>query len=95
LDSESEAVIQQAMEQAMHGKTVIAIAHRLSTIMHLDRLLVLENGEIREDGTHAELMEARGIYAKLWGRQSGGFLLDAPSGALAEANLVLQPKTQL
>lgn len=95
LDSESEAVIQQAMEQAMQGKTVIAIAHRLSTIMHLDRLIVLENGQICEDGTHAELMEARGIYAKLWGRQSGGFLQDAPGGALTEVNLVLQPKTQL
>jgi ATP-binding cassette, subfamily B, bacterial len=76
LDSESEALIQAGMQQAMAGKTVIAIAHRLSTIAHLDRLIVLENGKVVEDGGHAELIAKGGIYADLWARQSGGFLAD-------------------
>ena len=61
----------------MEGKTVIAIAHRLSTIAQLDRLIVLDNGEISESGTHKELVQNSSIYADLWSRQSGGFL--APS----------------
>ena len=58
----------------MQGKTVIAIAHRLSTIAALDRLIVLDNGKIIEQGSHAELLEQRGLYAQLWARQSGGFI---------------------
>jgi ATP-binding cassette subfamily B protein len=74
LDSEVEYVIQENLTTLMEGKTVIAIAHRLSTISQLDRLLVLENGEIIEDGSHEELLKKGGAYARLWSRQSGGFL---------------------
>lgn len=74
LDSESERLIQDSLEELMEGKTVIAIAHRLSTISHLDRLLVMKNGVIVEDGDHEELLNAQGVYAKLWAMQSGGFL---------------------
>lgn len=74
LDSEIEVAIQDALETLMAGKTVIAIAHRLSTIAALDRLIVLDAGEIAEEGTHTELLELGGIYAKLWQHQSGGFL---------------------
>lgn len=76
LDSEVEHAIQENLHTLMEGKTVIAIAHRLSTISQLDRLLVLENGKIIEDGTHAELLKKGGAYARLWSRQSGGFLPD-------------------
>ena len=78
LDSESENLIQIAMQTAMEGRTVIAIAHRLSTIAHLDRLLVLDRGRIVEDGNHAELVRQDSIYAQMWRRQSGGFLIDDP-----------------
>jgi ATP-binding cassette subfamily B multidrug efflux pump len=74
LDSEVEAAIQEQLEQLMRGKTVIAIAHRLSTIAKMDRLIVLKNGRIVEQGTHTELVEHGGVYARLWSRQSGGFL---------------------
>jgi ATP-binding cassette subfamily B multidrug efflux pump len=74
LDSEVEAAIQSQLQVLMRGKTVIAIAHRLSTIAALDRLVVIEQGRIVEQGTHAELLELGGEYAKLWLRQSGGFL---------------------
>ncbi len=74
LDSEVEAAIQEQLEQLMHGKTVIAIAHRLSTIAKMDRLIVLQNGRIVEQGIHTELVEYGGVYARLWSRQSGGFL---------------------
>ena len=74
LDSEVEAAIQSQFELLMRGKTVIAIAHRLSTIAMMDRLVVLDKGEIVEQGTHAELVDTGGIYSQLWTRQSGGFL---------------------
>ncbi|MTH77728.1 ABC transporter ATP-binding protein [Paracoccus aestuariivivens] len=74
LDSEVEAAIQSQFEMLMQGKTVIAIAHRLSTIARMDRLVVMEQGQIVEQGTHDELLSKGGIYAGLWARQSGGFL---------------------
>ncbi|MDO8360893.1 MAG: ABC transporter ATP-binding protein [Devosia sp.] len=74
LDSEVEAAIQGQLQSLMRGKTVIAIAHRLSTIAALDRLVVIEGGRIAEQGTHAELLQLGGHYAKLWLRQSGGFI---------------------
>jgi ATP-binding cassette subfamily B protein len=74
LDSESEAAIQASLRDLMKGKTVIAIAHRLSTIAHLDRLVVMEQGRIVEEGAHGQLQSSQGLYAKLWSMQSGGFL---------------------
>jgi ABC-type multidrug transport system fused ATPase/permease subunit len=74
LDSESESLIQAGMHEAMAGKTVIAIAHRLSTLAHLDRLIVLDRGQIVEDGSHADLLSRGGVYAGLWNRQVGGFI---------------------
>ncbi len=74
LDSESEALIQEALNNLMKGRTSIVIAHRLSTVAHLDEIVVLDDGEIVEQGTHGELLEKQGVYAGLWGRQSGAFL---------------------
>ncbi len=74
LDSEVEAAIQDTLYGVMEGKTVIAIAHRLSTIAHMDRIVVLDDGGIAEDGTHAGLLAKGGLYAQFWGRQSGGFI---------------------
>lgn len=74
LDSESEKLIQQALEKLMQGRTSIVIAHRLSTIAKLDRIIVMDKGAIVEDGTHQELIQHGGIYAMLWAHQSGGFI---------------------
>jgi ATP-binding cassette, subfamily B, multidrug efflux pump len=74
LDSEVEAAIQASLNQLMRGKTVIAIAHRLSTIMAMDRLIVMDQGRIVEEGDHRSLLAQGGLYAKLWAHQSGGFL---------------------
>jgi ATP-binding cassette subfamily B multidrug efflux pump len=74
LDSEVEAAIQSQLQVLMRNKTVIAIAHRLSTIAALDRLVVIDRGAIVEQGSHAELLALGGHYAKLWQRQSGGFI---------------------
>ncbi|TIW73115.1 MAG: ABC transporter ATP-binding protein, partial [Mesorhizobium sp.] len=76
LDSEAEAAIQENLYKLMQGKTVIAIAHRLSTIAAMDRLVVMDKGRIIEEGSHEELVAKGGLYAQLWQRQSGGFLLD-------------------
>ena len=80
LDSEVEAAIQQSLYRLMTGKTVIAIAHRLSTIAAMDRLIVLDQGRIVEEGRHDDLVKADGVYAQLWQRQSGGFI-DAAEAA--------------
>jgi ATP-binding cassette subfamily B multidrug efflux pump len=80
LDSEVEAAIQEQFDNLMAGKTVIAIAHRLSTIAAMDRLVIMDGGRIVEEGSHEALLAEDGLYARLWARQSGGFLLPERSG---------------
>ncbi len=74
LDSEVEASIQEALDRVMQGKTVLAIAHRLSTIAEMDRIVVLDDGRIVEEGSHDALLAKNGLYARYWNRQSGGFI---------------------
>ena len=76
LDSHSEALIQQALRELMVGQTAIVIAHRLSTVAGLDRIVVIDAGQILEDGSHDELLAQGGVYAGLWARQSGGFIAE-------------------
>lgn len=82
LDSESEALIQDALNTLMEGKTVIVIAHRLSTIMKMDRIVVMEEGQIVAQGTHLQLVNERGLYQKLWSIQAGGFIGGTPDAPL-------------
>ena len=74
LDSESEQIIQENLGKVMHGRTVIAIAHRLSTLAQMDRIVVIDGGRIVESGTQAQLLQAGGLFARLWQRQTGGFI---------------------
>jgi len=76
LDSVTEKYIQESLHALMDGRTTIVIAHRLSTLSEMDRILVFDNGKIIEDGTHAELLKAKGHYAKMWQMQAMGFLPD-------------------
>ena len=86
LDSESEILVQQALWQLMAGRTALVVAHRLSTVARMDQLVVLDRGQIAENGTHQELLRLDGTYARLWQHQSGGFLDDSTTTAmLAEA----------
>ena len=84
LDSEVEQAIQENLYALMEGKTVIAVAHRLSTIAAMDRLVIMDKGVIVEDGSHRELLQRGGLYASLWQRQSGGFLVSEEDLAAAE-----------
>ncbi|HSX19590.1 MAG TPA: ABC transporter ATP-binding protein [Gammaproteobacteria bacterium] len=82
LDSVTEGFIQDALWELMQGKTTIVIAHRLSTLLHMDRILVFDQGKIVEDGTHSELLAKRGLYKTLWDAQVGGFLPSTKHGAI-------------
>jgi ATP-binding cassette subfamily B multidrug efflux pump len=90
LDSEVEVAIQASLYKLMQGKTVVAIAHRLSTIAAMDRLIVMDKGRIVEQGTHRELLQSGGIYARLWQHQSGGFLGDETDDEDTESELALK-----
>jgi len=87
LDSITERAIQTTLDQVMKGKTVIVVAHRLSTVAHLDRILVFDQGQIVEDGSHADLLARRGAYFGLWSRQAGGFLPELPEDPDLERKL--------
>ncbi|HVE95809.1 MAG TPA: ABC transporter ATP-binding protein [Pseudonocardiaceae bacterium] len=86
LDSESEILIQQALWQLMDGRTALVVAHRLSTVVRMDQLIVLDHGRIVEQGTHDELLQRQGTYARLWRHQSGGFLDDGGTSPSDEVN---------
>jgi ATP-binding cassette subfamily B multidrug efflux pump len=89
LDSEVESAIQRSLYRLMEGKTVVAIAHRLSTIAAMDRLIVLDKGRIVEEGSHYSLLAQKGLYARLWAHQSGGFILETEdSEALSEVGAI-------
>lgn len=76
LDSDTEAAVQDKLTLLMEGKTVIAIAHRLSTIARMDRIVVIDKGRIIEEGTPQQLLDLDGVYARLWKRQTGGYIGD-------------------
>ncbi|MCE6997127.1 ABC transporter ATP-binding protein/permease [Saccharothrix sp. S26] len=88
LDSESEVLVQEALWRLMEGRTALVVAHRLSTVVRMDRLIVLDRGRIAEQGTHAELLDADGAYAKLWRHQSGGFLDETSPDDVVEPTAV-------
>ncbi len=90
LDSEVEAAIQENLYRLMEGKTVIAIAHRLSTIAAMDRLVVMDKGRVIEEGRHEDLIARGGLYAQLWQRQSGGFLIDDAPAAAPESGMAAE-----
>jgi ATP-binding cassette, subfamily B, bacterial len=94
LDSITEQAIQETLEEAMQGKTVVVVAHRLSTIAHLDRILVFDQGRIIEDGTHDELLALGGAYQRLWSRQAGGFVLDDGEAEKQRRMEVSEPEAQ-
>ena len=77
LDSETESLIQSSLDDIMADKTVLVVAHRLSTLAHLDRIVVLDKGQIVEDGSHLQLLQRQGLYYRLWQRQSNGLLSEA------------------
>ena len=81
LDSESEILVQEALWRLMQNRTALVVAHRLSTVVRMDRLVVLDRGRIVEQGSHRDLLEARGPYARLWHHQSGGFLSEDDGSA--------------
>jgi ATP-binding cassette subfamily B protein len=85
LDSESETLVQQALWRLMEGRTALVVAHRLSTVARMDQLVVLDRGQIAENGTHQELLRLGGTYARLWQHQSGGFLDDSTTTATLAA----------
>ncbi|MCI7772653.1 MAG: ABC transporter ATP-binding protein, partial [Succinivibrio sp.] len=74
LDSQSEQAISENLEEIMHNRTVIAIAHRLSTLKKMDKIVVIDGGQIKESGTHQELLSQNGLYKKLWDLQTDGFI---------------------
>lgn len=86
LDSESEILVQEALWRLMRDRTALVVAHRLSTVVRMDRLVVLDRGEIAEQGSHAELLEARGPYSRLWHHQSGGFLVEEEAETVSSAS---------
>jgi ATP-binding cassette subfamily B protein len=84
LDSESELLVQEALWHLMRDRTALVVAHRLSTVVRMDRLVVLDRGRVLEEGTHRELLQSKGPYARLWHHQSGGLLTDEAAMSAAD-----------